>query len=99
MEIPFAFESPLCIAFWLIFIISGAIELLFLKKAKGKFTRFIYILILGIFMAVCEVGCQIITGWDLLLPLFGYMMFSTMAAGALFSAGIYYIYKKIKTSC
>ena len=98
-DIPFYFGSPLCIAFWCIFLFSVAIQALILKKAKRKITKFIYILLLAFLMAVCEIGCMVITGWDLLLPLFGYMIFFTMAAGAVFSAAIYFIYNKIKNSC
>ncbi len=84
-DIPFYFESPLCIAFWCIFLFS--------------MVKYIYILLLVLFMAVCEIWYQFATDWDFLLPLFGYMIFFTLAAGAVISAAIYYIYNKIKNSC
>ena len=98
-DIPFYFESPLCIAFWCIFLFSMVIQILILKKAKRTVTKYIYILLLVLFMAVCEIWYQFARDWDFLLPLFGYMIFFTLAAGAVISAAIYYIYNKIKNSC
>ena len=69
--------------FWITLLIGGGIQFVLHKKAKSRAGRWWFIVVSLIGMLICEAMCQIITGWDLLLPLFLYWFFLTLFLGAL----------------
>ena len=68
--------------FWITLLIGGGIQFLLHKKAQSRAGRYWFVVLNCIGMLTCEIACQIITGWDLLLPLFLYWFFLTFFLGA-----------------
>ena len=79
-QAPFAPESFLCWVFWGFFAFGCLLEALMLKKARRGAWIFPGVLILGLLAG--EIGCWTITGWDLLLPMFGWWLCLAMLLGA-----------------
>lgn len=93
--IPFHFESPLCFIFWLT-VLQGAAIAFFLQGTGRKKTarRVVYGVILATLLA-CEIACQSVTGWDLLVPVLLYFYLLALLLGAgICSLGIFLFRKK-----
>ena len=79
---PIVFDSPLCPIFWGCLLAGSLLQLILLKKAKRRGGRWGFAAALVIGLLVCEIGCQMITGWDLLIPIVLYFYLLTMLTGA-----------------
>ena len=79
-QVPFVPGSFLCWVFWAFFALGALIQWLVLKKARRGAWVFPALLVLGLLAG--EVGCWTITGWDLLLPLFGWWLCLSLLLGA-----------------
>lgn len=80
LQVPFALGHVLCWVFWAFFAMGALIQWLVLKKARRGAWVFPALLVLGLLAG--EVGCWTITGWDLLLPLFGWWLCLALLLGA-----------------
>ncbi|MBQ7757863.1 hypothetical protein [Anaerotignum sp.] len=81
-QVPFHPDNPyLFFAFWLCFALAVGIQLLLFKKCKGQGRWFFLLLSLCGFL-LCEVACQLITGWDLLAWLLLWFLCLTFLLGA-----------------
>lgn len=79
---PVAFGSVLCPMFWGCLTAGGLVQLLLRKKARSAFGRWAFAGVLGIGLLICEIACQVMTGWDLIVPIVLYFYLLTMLAGA-----------------
>ena len=79
-QVPFAPGSFLCWGFWAFFALGALIQRLVLKKARRGAWVLPGLLILGLLAG--EIGCWTITGWDRLLPLFGWWLCLSLLLGA-----------------
>ena len=82
--------------FWITLLIGGGIQFLLQKKAKSRAGRWWFATVNLIGMLICEVACQIITGWDRLVPLFLYWLFFTFFFGALLCTLVFFCMQKNK---
>ena len=80
LQVPMMPGEFLCWVFWGFFVIGFLIQWLVLKKARRGAWVFPALLVLGLLAG--EVGCWTITGWDLLLPLFGWWLCFALLLGA-----------------
>lgn len=82
LQVPFLPWEVLCWVFWGFFAIGCLIQALVLKKARSGWAAWVLpgLLVLGLLAG--EIGCQTITGWDLLLPLFGWWLCLSLLLGA-----------------
>lgn len=55
--------------------LGAGIQFLICRKAKHKFSRWLFVVTNLIGMLVSDIAAQCITGWDLLVPLFIYWLF------------------------
>ena len=94
-QVPFVPRHVLCWVFWILFTLGALIQWLILKKARRAWGIFPAILALGLLAG--EIGCQTITGWDLLVPLFGWWLCAAMLLGAA-GAALYGIWTKVRRS-
>ncbi|MBQ9133568.1 MAG: hypothetical protein IJX64_03445 [Clostridia bacterium] len=62
--------------------IGVGIQFLLHKKVKSRAGQWWFAAVNLIGMLVCDIAAQIITGWDLLIPLFLYWLFFTFFLGA-----------------
>lgn len=94
LQVPFHPDNPyLFFAFWLCFVLAAGIQLLLFKKCKGN-GRWGFILFSLMGLSICEIGCQIITGWGLIAWLLFWFIFLTFLLGAGLCALFYFIQKK-----
>ena len=82
-QVPFVPGSCLGWIFWALFARGFAVERMVLKKARRGAWVFPALLVLGLLAG--EIGCWTITGWDRLLPLFGWWLCLSLLLGAAFS--------------
>lgn len=82
LQVPFLPWEVLCWIFWAFFAIGFLLQWLVLKKARSGRAAWVLpgLLVLGLLAG--EIGCQTITGWDLLLPLFGWWLCLSLLLGA-----------------
>lgn len=73
-QVPFLPWEVLCWIFWAFFAIGGLLQWLVLKKARSGWAAWVLpgLLVLGLLAG--EIGCQTITGWERLAPLFGWWL-------------------------
>ena len=93
--VPFQLDSPLCFIFWLTFL-QGAAIAFFLQGTGRKKTvrRVVYGVTLAILLA-CEIACQVVTGWDLLVPVLLYFYLLALLLGTgICTLGIFLFRKK-----
>lgn len=96
LQIPFHPGEPfLFAAFWICFALAIAIQILLFKKCKG-FGRWGFLLFSLTGFLICEIACQIITGWDLLAWLLFWFIFLTFLLGAGICCLFRYLHKKYK---
>ena len=95
-EIPFHPDSPLCVIFWLVFLFGVAMQVFLLGTKRRKGTRWSLAILLLIGLVVCEIGCQVITGWDALVPIILYFYLLAMLLGAGVCALVVFLYRKKK---
>ena len=80
--IPFHLDSPLCLVFWLTFLQGAAIAFFLQGTGRRKTARrIVYGLVLTLLLA-CEIACQVVTGWDLLVPVLLYFYLLALLLGA-----------------
>ena len=96
-QVPFhPFLNPyLFFAFWLCFALAVGIQSLLFKKCKG-FGRWAFLVVSLCGFLLCETGCQIITGWDLILWLVCWFLCLTFLLGAGVCTVVYVLKKKKK---
>lgn len=82
-ELPFHLDDPLGILFWLAVLLGLGIQTVLNRRAKHRLTRMVWMLFLLLGLLACEAACQIVTGWELLLPVVLYFYLLAMLAGAL----------------
>ena len=82
-ELPFHLDNPLGIVFWIALLLGAGVQTILSRKVTCRLLRAVWMLFLLLCMLVCEIACQVITGWDLLLPVLLYFYLLTMLAGAL----------------
>jgi len=78
--VPFTFDSPLCWTFWGCLLLGGGAQTLLQRKRS---LRFVWMVLLAAGVVGCEIACQIIIGWDLILWVLLHFYLLTMLAGAL----------------
>jgi len=78
--VPFTLESPLCWIFWACLLLGVGIQTLLQRKRS---LRFLWIALLAVGIIACEIACQIITGWDLILWVILHFYLLTMLMGTL----------------
>lgn len=64
-------------------LIGAGIQFLLCKKAKNAFSRYIFTIVDLAGMLISDIAAQIVTGYDLLIPLFTYWLFFMLLVGAL----------------
>ena len=96
LQVPFCPDNPyLFFPFWIGFLLAIGIQYLLLKKCKGAVRwGFILFSLLGFFC--CEIACQIITGWDLILWLVLWFLYLTLLLGAALCTFVYILKKRSK---
>jgi len=67
---------------WVSLLLGVGIQLLILKKAKKKSSRWAFVVVLAILLIAAECACQIIIGWDLIVYLILYGAVLLMLVGA-----------------
>ncbi len=78
--VPITFESPLCWIFWACLLLGFGVQYLLRRK------RSLWLVWPALLLAAlvgCEIACQIITGWDLILWVILYFYLLTALTGAL----------------
>ena len=83
----------LSLVFWLCFLLAAGIQFLLLKKCSGL-GRWVFLLLSLCGFFFCEIACQIITGWDLILWLLLWFLCLTLLFGAGVCILFHYLYKK-----
>ena len=78
--IPVAFDSPLCWIFWVLLLLGFGVQTLLQRKRR---LRFLWPAFLLAALTGCEIACQIIIGWDLVLWVILYFYVLTLLVGAL----------------
>ena len=81
-EIPFHPDSPLCWIFWLVFLLGAGIQFLSLRPKRKKPIRWGLTMVLVCGLLACEIACQVIIGWDLILLMIVYFYLLAMLLGA-----------------
>ena len=81
LQAPFVPESPLCWVFWASFALGALVQWLVLKKDRHPWARWSFAAVLGLGLLAGELGCQLITEWDLLLPMLAYWWCLTLLLG------------------
>lgn len=96
LQIPFHPGEPfLFAAFWFCFALAVGIQLFLFRKCKGS-GRWGFLLFSLIGFLICEIGCQIITGWDLIAWLLFWFIFLTFLLGAGLCCLLRHLHKKYK---
>jgi len=78
--VPITLESPLCWIFWACLLLGFGVQTLLQRKRN---LRFLWPALLAAGVIGCEIACQIITGWDLILWVLLHFYLLTMLTGAL----------------
>lgn len=94
LQAPFVPSSILCWFFWVNFLLGGLIQWLLWKKTQHTWIRWSFAGVLVLGLGASELGCQIITGWDLLLPLVVYWWCLTLLLGAAAAALVCYLRRR-----
>lgn len=89
LQAPLVPESPLCWVFWASFALGALVQWLVLKKARHPWARWSFAAVLGLGLLAGALGCQLITGWDLLLPMLAYWWCLTLLLGTAAAALAY----------
>ena len=82
LQAPFVPSSILCWFGWVNFLLGAVIQWVLWRKARQAWARWSFGAVLVLGLGAAELGCQIITGWDLLLPLLVYWWLLTLLLGA-----------------
>ena len=77
--VPIAFDNPLCWTFWGLLLLGYCVQVLLQRKRN---LRFLWPVFLLAALTGCEVACQIIIGWDLVLWVILHFYVLTLLAGA-----------------
>ena len=94
LQVPFSPDNPyLFFPFWGCLLLAMGIQHLLFRKCKGH-GRWGFIIFSLIGFLFCEIACQIITGWDLILWLILWFLFLTFLLGAGISTLVYKLKKK-----
>jgi len=94
LQIPFHPDNPfLFCLFWLCFFIGLIVQTVLFQHCKG-YGKWGFILFALIGFLCCEMACQIITGWDLILWLVLWFLFLTFLFGAGISTFVYKLRKR-----
>ncbi|MBE6963183.1 MAG: hypothetical protein E7443_01110 [Ruminococcaceae bacterium] len=93
--IPLHPESPLCWIFWVCCLLGGGIWFMLSRSGQRKRKRWIFIGVQIYALLCCEIACQVVTGWDLLIPvvLYFYLLAILLGAG-ICALGIFLLQKK-----
>ena len=78
--IPVTLESPLCRIFWACLLLGVGVQIL-LQRKRGL--RFVWPVLLLVALVGCEMACQTVTGWDLILWVILHFYLLTALTGAL----------------
>lgn len=89
--VPVTFESPLCWIFWLCLLLGLGAQMLLQRKRS---LRFLWPALLTAGGLGCEIACQIITGWDLILWVLLHFYLLTMLVGALVGTLLHHLRRK-----
>jgi len=82
-ELPLHPLEPLGLIFWIALLLGAGIQMLLNRKIACQPARAAWILLLAVCMLICEIACQTITGWELLLPVMLYFYLLAMLLGSL----------------
>ena len=78
--VPITFESPLCWIFWACLLLGFGMQLLLQRK---RHLRFLWLGFLLAALAACEIVCQVMIGWDLILCVLLHFYILSLLLGAL----------------
>ena len=81
----------LSVAAWAFLLLGFAIQLLVLKLCRKPWKRRVFAVLLIFGVAVGEIACQMITGWDLLAVLVLYGCVFSMIIGAILAFVVYFL--------
>lgn len=81
--LPFHLGNPLGILFWVAVLLGAGIQTVLNRRGKCRLTRAAWLIFLLAALLACEIACQIVTGWELLLPVMLYFYLLAMLLGAL----------------
>lgn len=84
----------LCYTGWVMVILGGLFQRLLLKKAKRAGTNWVFPGLLVFDLLAGEIGCDVITGWDRLFPMFGYWLCLLILLGSGVTWLVHYFFKK-----
>lgn len=92
--LPFQLNSRLSLIFWLACLLTAAAQLLILKKTQSIFAKWALPVLILLGMGACEVACQIVFGYELLLPVLIYWLLLGMLLAALIVSLVYILRKR-----
>lgn len=93
-QIPFHPGEPILFAiFWFSFILAVCVQILLCKK-YSSIKRWCFLLFSLVGLLICEIGCQVITGWNRLAWMLFWFIFLTFLLGSGIYTLIYLIKKK-----
>jgi len=87
-------SSFLCYVGWAAVLLGGLIQWFLLKRTKHIWTKWALPGLLLAGLLAGEIGCQVITGWDRLLPMLGYWLCLLLLLGCGIAWGFHYFLKK-----
>ena len=83
LEAPLHPGTPVGLAFWLLVLLGAAVQAVIRLRGRTVLARWGFPALLAAGLLGCDIACQCITGWDLLLPLLAYFALLWLLAGAL----------------
>ena len=89
--LPLQFTSPLSLIFWLTCLLAAAVQLLILKKAQSIFAKWALPVLILLCMGACEAACQILFGYELLLPVLIYWLMLGMLLALMIVSLVYVV--------
>lgn len=92
--LPLQFTSPLSLIFWLACLLAAAVQLLILKKAQSIFAKWALPVLILLGMGACEAACQILFGYELLLPVLIYWLMLGMLLAAMIVSLVYIVRRR-----
>ncbi len=81
LEAPLHPGTPVGLAFWLLLALGAAVQGVIRLRGRTVLARWGFPALLAAGLLGCDIACQCITGWDLLLPLLAYFALLWLLAG------------------
>ena len=75
-------RQPVGLAFWLLVLLGAAVQAVIRLRGRTALARWGFPALLAAGLLGCDIACQCITGWDLLLPLLAYFALLWLLLGA-----------------